>query len=192
MNETHNPDLRCWVPSAHDATTDFPIQNLLLGVFKPRDGDGAPRAGVAIGDAVLDVVACHQAGLLDGAAAVAAESCVRPALNGLMALDPRYWSALRLRLSRLLRAESRELQDHPRRDEMLFSMSQVTLVLPCEIGGYTDFYASVGPRSKCREHVPPGQPAASQLQIPPDRIPRPLLQYRHQRYTRAQARRPDR
>jgi len=74
---------------------------------------------------------------------VAAESCVRPALNGLMALEPRYWSALRLRLSRLLRAESRELQDHPRRDEMLFSMSQVTLVLPCEIGDYTDFYASV-------------------------------------------------
>jgi hypothetical protein len=49
-----------------------------------------------------------------------------------------------------------------------------------------------GPRSKCREHVPPGQSAASQLQIPPDRIPRPFLQYRHQRYTRARARRPDR
>ncbi|MBZ5495199.1 MAG: fumarylacetoacetase [Acidobacteriia bacterium] len=142
MNETHGIELGCWVTSAQDPATDFPIQNLPFGVFKRRDREEAARVGVAIGDRVLDLSACLREGLLEGAAADAAETCARPALNGLMALGPSYWRALRLHLSRLLRAEAHELQDHPRREEMLLPMRQVDMLLPCEIGDYTDFYAS--------------------------------------------------
>ena len=55
LNETHHPDLRSWLASANEATSDFPIQNLPFAVFKRRDSDEAFRGGVAIGDQVLDL-----------------------------------------------------------------------------------------------------------------------------------------
>lgn len=116
MNETHDPNLRCWVPSAHDPATDFPIQNLPFGVFKRRGGDAAAAVGVAIGDQIVDIAVCHREGFFEGLAAEAGQMCQVPWLNGLMALGSAHWSALRLRLSRLLRSESRELRDHPRRE----------------------------------------------------------------------------
>ncbi|MBK3426367.1 fumarylacetoacetase, partial [Methylobacterium sp. IIF4SW-B5] len=61
LDHTHDPGVRCGVPGA-DGHPDFPIQNLPLGVFSPADG--ARRAGVAIGDHVLDLAAAHAAGLL--------------------------------------------------------------------------------------------------------------------------------
>ena len=54
-DDTHDPDLRSWVESAHDPSTDFPIQNLPFGVFSPDDPGAAPRVGIAIGDGILDL-----------------------------------------------------------------------------------------------------------------------------------------
>ena len=56
-----------------------------------------------VGDQVLDMAAAHAAALFSGEAAVAAEHAAAPALNGLMALGPSAWQALRLALSRGLR-----------------------------------------------------------------------------------------
>ena len=53
VDETHNAKLRSWVESANGETSDFPIQNLPLGMFKAVGG--LPRAGVAIGDSILDL-----------------------------------------------------------------------------------------------------------------------------------------
>ena len=52
IDETHNPALTSWVASAN-GHSDFPIQNLPLGVFSPPGG--APRGGVAIGDMIVDL-----------------------------------------------------------------------------------------------------------------------------------------
>ena len=136
-DETHDPKLTSWVPSAERAGTDFPIQNLPFGVFRHRDRDEMPRVGVAIGDQILDVTAARHAELLGGAAARAAEACDAPALNELMALGRDHWRPLRLELSRLLRAGS------PRRDDLLVPMASAELMRPAEVGDYSDFYASV-------------------------------------------------
>ena len=56
-DHTHDAGARCWVEGA-DGHESFPVQNLPLGLFS--DGDSGPRAGVAIGDSVLDL-----AGLVD-------------------------------------------------------------------------------------------------------------------------------
>jgi fumarylacetoacetase len=45
----------CWVESANDPATDFPLENLPLGRFD--DGAGG-RYGLAIGDRVLDLEGC--------------------------------------------------------------------------------------------------------------------------------------
>ncbi|MEQ1774673.1 MAG: fumarylacetoacetase, partial [Burkholderiales bacterium] len=58
LDETHDAKRRSWVASAN-GHTDFPIQNLPLGVFSIR-GD-TPRGGVAIGDDVFDLKAAREA-----------------------------------------------------------------------------------------------------------------------------------
>src|ERR1700686_49988 len=111
LNETHDPRLESWVASANAAGTDFPIQNLPLGVFRRAGSAEAFRGGVAIGDQILDLAAGGKAGPFRAAivgppAAAAATAAAHPVLNELMAAGPQTWSALRLALSRVLRSGS--------------------------------------------------------------------------------------
>lgn len=143
VNDTHDPALRSWVTSANEPETDFPIQNLPFGIFRRRGEDDLPRAGVAIGEMILDVAGCGAAGLLQGDASAAAEVCAAPTLNALMELGPRYWSALRGQLSAILRAGSPASREISRHEELLTPRGGAELFLPAQIGDYTDFYASV-------------------------------------------------
>ena len=143
LNETHNPDIISWVPSANAPDADFPLQNLPFGVFVHGDDD-TPRIGVAIGDRILDVAACHARGLFDGRAAAGAEACKGDTLNALMALGRPVWSALRARISELLRAyhpDQRQLQADV--EPCLVAMAEVEMRVPVAVGDYTDFYASI-------------------------------------------------
>ena len=101
IDATHDPARKSWVASAN-AHSEFPIQNLPLGVFSPPDG-GA-RGGVAIGDAIFDIAAALQAGLFTGAARDAAEAAAGATLNPLLALGVGARQALRQRVSDLLDA----------------------------------------------------------------------------------------
>jgi fumarylacetoacetase len=139
VNETHDPTRQSWVDSAR-GHPDFPIQNLPFGVF--RRGSGGPASvGIAIGDRILDPTAVTS---FTGVAARAAQACGTGSLNALMALGPEYWSALRREASTLLSMES-ALYPLDRRlaERILAPMAECELLLPAQIGDYTDFYASV-------------------------------------------------
>ena len=139
LNETHDPNLTSWIESANDPQTDFPIQNLPLGVFS-LDQDEQRCIGVAIGDQVLDVRATAEALWGDDLTDVIADACGFETLEMLMLWEPEVWSELRLRLSRLLRAES---DDRFRLEEFLHPISEVQMMLPTAIGNYTDFYCNL-------------------------------------------------
>jgi fumarylacetoacetase len=137
---TTDPALRTFLPVAPQS--DFPIQNLPYGVFRPRP-DGSPRIGVAIGDLILDLSVLEQRGLLTVPGVTGSRFFDRPMLNGFMATGPAAWSSVRGQISRLLRADEPTLRDDAAlRDAALVPMSQADLLLPVEIGDYTDFYAS--------------------------------------------------
>jgi fumarylacetoacetase len=143
MNHTHDPALRSWVESAN-GSHDFPIQNLPFAVFKRRDSQESPRVGVAVGDFVLDVSAANRANVFEADEQRAAAACGKPAMNALMALGPEHWSALRVRLCDLFDAAHPDVdQNRAACEPCLVPMSDVELRLPCEVGDYTDFYASV-------------------------------------------------
>ncbi len=140
LNFTHDASRQSWVGSANLPAADFPLQNLPYGVFCVPPSP-APRIGTAIGDQVLDLAALATAGLLPAPVAAA---CREPALNGLMALGPAAWSALRAHLSELLSLDT--CPAGPRRaavERCLVPGSAVTMLLPARVGNYTDFYASV-------------------------------------------------
>jgi len=137
IDHTHDVRRRSWVPGA-DGHPDFPIQNLPLGVISPRDG--ASRAGVAIGDHILDLPALLAANLLAGEAAAAVEAAEGASLNGLLALGAGPRRALRVQLSDLLAAGS---PDRDRIAPLLHDAAACTLHLPAAIGDYTDFYVGI-------------------------------------------------
>ena len=140
INHTHDPNLRSWVESANQQGTDFPIQNLPFGVFQHRDQNEAAHIGVAIGDRILDLFACRQLGLLQELPEQLQAVCMESNLNGLMALGSWASSALRDRLSELLRLNG----SHPSQSsKILVPMTEAELLLPSNIGDYTDFYASI-------------------------------------------------
>jgi fumarylacetoacetase len=144
INETHRADLESWVDSAKDPATDFPVQNLPLGVFRRRDAEEQWRVGMAIGGEVLDLAAAARSGLLEGAASRAGSRCASHSLNALLALEPIHWSALRLRASRLLRADTAEGERTRRlRNDVMVPQADIESALPAEVGDYTDFYASL-------------------------------------------------
>ena len=124
LDATLNPMLRSWVASANAEDTDFPIQNLPFGRF--RRADGAVRIGVAIGDQILDLQA---AGLIE-----------HQDMRQILALDPDARRALRAALSQGLAEGSPQQAAWT---AALVAQAEVSMVLPCDIGDYTDFYVGV-------------------------------------------------
>src|SRR5690606_21740591 len=94
LNETHDPALKSWVPSANGDDTGFPIQNLPYAVFRRRGRDEAWRPGVAIGSQIVDLAALAAQHPFEGEAAQALAACTGTTLNALMALGQPAWSAL--------------------------------------------------------------------------------------------------
>jgi fumarylacetoacetase len=154
IDATHAATLRSWVPSANDLGTDFPIQNLPFGVFARRGG-GVHRVGMAIGDQVLDLGNCADRNHLEGVGANVLRACRAEQLGPLLQLGPSAWGALRARVSELLR----ESQPAPQRPAgCLVPQSDVSLLLPGEIGDYTDFYASIDHARNVGSLFRPDQP----------------------------------
>ena len=137
LDETHDATRLSFVASAN-GHADFPLQNLPFGVFSPPDG--APRAGVAIGESILDLEAAQAAGLFCSDADVAALAANGGALNALLALGAAARRSLRAQLFALLAEGSR---DEARVRPLLHDAQDCTLHLPARIGDYTDFYAGI-------------------------------------------------
>lgn len=143
FDETTDPSLKSFVPTGPDS--DFPIQNLPYGIFAPPRG-GPPRVGVAIGDRILDLSTLEEEGLFD-AVVQSQRPFSQGALNDFMALGREAWRSARRTISDLLRADNPRLRDDSELQERVFcEQRQATLLLPAQIGDYTDFYSS-------REHA---------------------------------------
>src|SRR5262245_52854884 len=138
MNLTNDP-LRSWVPVPADS--DFPIQNLPYGIFR-RDG-GTPHAGVAIGEHVLDLAVVETHGLFNGPVLRQVKVFNSATLNAVLALGRPAWGEARATISQLLRHDAGTLRDNVSlRERALVPRKDVVMLLPVDIGDYTDFYSS--------------------------------------------------
>ncbi len=137
INDTHDPDRRSWVARANEPDTDFPIQNLPLGVFS--NGAGVARCGIAIGDCILDISAANSAGLFSGPAKDAAVAASGSQLNSLFALGIEAASALRKAVADLLTQGSK---DEQAANACLVMAADREMLLPAKIGSFTDFLCS--------------------------------------------------
>jgi fumarylacetoacetase len=144
-HETNDPSRTSWVETAQGS--DFPIQNLPLGIFSV--GNRRRRAGVAIGDFVLDLVAI--ADLLDEEWR---EDLSQPVLNGWLARGPEAQRELRVRVQELL-------SDERYRDDVepeLIGQTEARMHVPCLVGDYTDFYVGIHHATNVGKQFRPDNP----------------------------------
>lgn len=143
MNPTPQTRSRSFVPV--DPGSHFPLQNLPYGIFSPTPAE-PPRAGVRIGDHVLDLSVIEDAGLLAGAG-LPWGTFSQPVLNRFMELPAEQRRIVRVLIQGLLREDEPTLRDDPvLRARSLLPAAAVTMRVPAAIRDYTDFYSS-------REHA---------------------------------------
>ena len=119
----------------------FPLENLPFGIFKPRQGPA--RAGVAIGEMVLDLGLLEEEGKLRVSELSRQTVFGQDSLNAFLSLGRPAWRAVRRRLQELLDAGTAELRDNTALRERAFHrQEEVAMQLPARIGDYTDFYSS--------------------------------------------------
>ncbi len=144
-------DLETWVDMPDGS--DFPIQNLPFGVFSTHE-DARPRAGVAVGDSILDLLRVHEAGLLP--LDVTSHGEYLGDLADLLS-NPARARTIRRVAADLLAAGNEELAALP--DRGLVAQADALMHLPFQIGDYVDFYSSEEHATNVGRMFRPGEPA---------------------------------
>ena len=125
------------------ADSDFSIHNLPYGIFsdtKTQAEADNRRAGVAIGEYVLDLSVLESAGLLDLAGGPYFN---QPTLNAFIDSGRDNWQKARATVQTLLSdADSTLRDDTELQKKALFKQADVTMHLPVHVPGFTDFYSS--------------------------------------------------
>jgi fumarylacetoacetase len=119
-----------WVDGA--AGSPYDVDNLPYGIFSRTDEP--PRAGVRIGDHVLDLAPLAAAEMLDVHQVLEART-----LNPLMAEGHAVWTAVRRWVTGLLTDEAHRNAA----EASLVPLAEVDLHLPFEVADYVDFYCSL-------------------------------------------------
>lgn len=127
--------MNSWIDIAQDS--DFSIHNLPYGVFMR---DNRPTPGIAIGDQIIDLRACSMIGVFDE---IEFDKSVfnSELLNDFIAQGKSVWTAVRATLQTQLCTEGSPL--HENRNKILVNRIGAEMLVPVEIGDYTDFYSSI-------------------------------------------------
>ncbi|HEY8367454.1 MAG TPA: fumarylacetoacetase [Bacteroidia bacterium] len=134
--KTNDPALRSWVESAQGSL--FPIQNLPIGIFSTEQK--TPRAGIAIGDYILDLAVCFDKGFIK-IEGVSENIFAKDSINSYLELGRTVWRSVRSQISNFLNAENASNASYA--SEVLVLQADATMHLAMKIGDYTDFYSSL-------------------------------------------------
>ncbi|UII80892.1 fumarylacetoacetase [Flagellimonas sp. CMM7] len=114
--------------------SDFSIHNIPFGIFSTADR--SPRAGIAIGEHILDLAAVAELDVFDFNTAV----LEKDTLNDFISLGKSITKRVRTNIQHWLRDEHSILADKP---ELFVLQSEASMHMPVSIGDYTDFYSSI-------------------------------------------------
>lgn len=134
----NDPKRKTWLDTPAD--TDFPIQNIPFGVFLTRDD--VITIGTRIGDYAIDLGALHQLGYFEGIP-LTDDIFLQDTLNDFISDGKKTWRLVRNRIADIFDAENSKLRDHKdHRQTVLFTLDEIEMQMPVQVGDYTDFYSS--------------------------------------------------
>ncbi|GGD37517.1 fumarylacetoacetase [Muriicola marianensis] len=136
--KANDPTLTSWLPVPEHS--DFPIQNIPFGVFLTRDD--IITIGTRIGDHAIDLGALHQLGYFKDIP-LTDDIFLQDTLNDFISDGKKTWRLVRNRISEIFQKSNKELQSNKEHQKIvLFTLDEIEMQLPVQIGDYTDFYSS--------------------------------------------------
>ncbi|MEY3053179.1 MAG: hypothetical protein RLY31_2964 [Bacteroidota bacterium] len=135
--QANDPTRKSWI--AIPEGSDFPIQNLPFGVFRTMSNP-VPRVCTAIGDYVADLSVMSYLSYFDHLE-LDQQVFNQDNINALMALGRPKVRQLRDRLAELFDANNEEVLGYAW--HFLHPMDKVEMLMPVQVGDYTDFYSSI-------------------------------------------------
>ena len=140
--QANNPKLKSWLEVP--AGSDFPIQNIPFGIFRTEKLDARP--GTRIGDHVIDLSVMADHGAFDDLDIDDLSVFYQSTLNDFIALGRELTANVRDRIAELFEEGNTRFQNinsQSFQDNLLHHYSQVEMMMPVEVGDYTDFYSSI-------------------------------------------------
>ena len=137
-NFANDPTRKTWLNVPEKS--DFPIQNIPFGVFITKED--VITIGTRLGDYAIDMGALQQLGYFDGIE-LTDDMFMQDTLNDFISDGKKTWRLVRNRLAQIFDENNPKLRDNAKhRDVVIFEMADVEMLLPVQIGDYTDFYSS--------------------------------------------------
>ena len=137
-NTANDSNRKSWINVPEDS--DFPIQNIPFGVFLTKED--VITIGTRIGDIAIDMGALQQLGYFEGIE-LTDDMFMQDTLNDFISYGKKTWRLVRNRLADLFDENNSKLRDNKEhREFVLFNISDIEMLLPVQIGDYTDFYSS--------------------------------------------------
>ena len=129
---------KSWIPVPENS--DFPIQNIPFGVFITKDD--VITIGTRIGNCAIDMGALQQLGYFEGIE-LTDDMFMQDTLNDFISDGKKTWRLVRNRLAELFDENNPKLRDNKKHsDVVIFKVADIEMLLPVQIGDYTDFYSS--------------------------------------------------
>jgi len=134
----NDPSRKSWL--ACDDDCDFPIQNIPFGVFITKDD--IITIGTRIGEYSIDLGAFHQLGYFNGIP-LTDDIFMQDSLNDFIADGRKTWRLVRQRIAEVFDLDNPVLRDNEKhRSIIIFDVNEVEMLMPIDVGDYTDFYSS--------------------------------------------------
>ena len=137
-NIANDPQRKSWINVPENS--DFPIQNIPFGVFITKED--VITIGTRIGNCAIDMGALQQLGYFEGIE-LTDDMFMQDTLNDFISDGKKTWRLVRNRLAELFDETNPTLRDNKEhREVVIFSVEDIEMLLPVQIGDYTDFYSS--------------------------------------------------
>ena len=137
-NIANDPNRKSWIQVPKDS--DFPIQNIPFGVFITKED--VITIGTRIGNCAIDMGALQQLGYFEGIE-LTDDMFMQDTLNDFISDGKKTWRLVRNRLAELFDENNPKLRDNKEhREVVIFKVEDIEMLLPVQIGDYTDFYSS--------------------------------------------------
>ena len=137
-NIANDTNRKSWINVPNNC--DFPIQNIPFGVFITKED--VITIGTRIGNCAIDMGALQQLGYFEGIE-LTDDMFMQDTLNDFISDGKKTWRLVRNRLAELFDENNPKLRDNKEhREVVIFNVEDIEMLLPVQIGDYTDFYSS--------------------------------------------------
>jgi fumarylacetoacetase len=135
MIKANDVNIKSWIPVPENS--DFSIQNIPFGIVRTKEG--SVFVASRIGDSVIDLYKVAQLEHFHGVDAEVFNSC---RLNDFMKLGKSITRLVRNEISDIFNENNELAKNHEELKLALYDADSIDMLMPVEVGDYTDFYSS--------------------------------------------------